>query len=311
MANIVKLISVQELLDKKFVIPDYQRGYKWKPQQARDLLDDFYDFIKKLDDPDTDSDSFYCLQPLAVKKQYELSSFKGFSINSCSNQSDIEQHLNDLEKYAQWEVIDGQQRLTTIKLLLAYLNSNLNDKLIITYKTRPSSKDYLNDIDNSKNDNTANSDFYHMHRVFETFGSWFDARTNEIINSGSNNQYDEINQKLKEKFKNLLVNSYHIQFIWYECNEEDPIKVFTRLNIGKIGLTNAELIKAILLKQSNFKGKDLLEIAALQREIANEWDTIEKTLQNDEFWYFIHNNKQTSPTRIDYIFDIICKNNKP
>ena len=75
MANIVKLISVKELLDKKFVIPDYQRGYKWKPQQARDLLDDLYDFIKKLEDSKTDTDSFYCLQPLAVKKKYDLSSF--------------------------------------------------------------------------------------------------------------------------------------------------------------------------------------------------------------------------------------------
>ena len=56
--------------------------------------------------------------------------------------------------------------------------------------------------------------------------------------------YEEINDWFgkqnidKEKFTNTLIDK--VQFIWYE-SREDPIKVFTRLNIGKIGLTNAEL----------------------------------------------------------------------
>lgn len=306
MANIVKLISVKELLDKKFVIPDYQRGYKWKPQQARDLLDDFYDFIKKLKDPDIDTDSFYCLQPLAVKKKYDLSSFDGFTINSSSDQSDIEKNLNNLESYAQWEVIDGQQRLTSIKLLLSYLRQSIS--MIISYETRPYSENFLNNIQTPPFDYKENSDFFHMYRVYETINLWFEEKLCELSEKECpNKDHLEIEKKLTNDFVDLLINSERVQFIWYECNEEDPIKVFTRLNIGKIGLTNAELIKAVLLKQSNFEGRETTEVVALQREIANEWDFIEKTLQNDEFWYFIHNNKLETPTRLDYIFDIICK----
>jgi hypothetical protein len=84
--------------------------------------------------------------------------------------------------------------------------------------------------------------------------------------------------------------------------------VFTRLNIGKISLTNAELIKALLLKSLNFKG-DINVTKLRQQEIASEWDNIEYTLQNEEFWLFLHEAGYDRPTRIDFIFDLICKYN--
>lgn len=40
-------------------------------------------------------------------------------------------------------------------------------------------------------------------------------------------------------------------------------------------------------------------------EIASEWDTIEYTLQNEEFWYFLSNNSNNKPTHIEFIFDLI------
>ena len=181
MANIVKLISVRDLLDKKFIIPDYQRGYKWKPQQARDLLDDLYEFMNKLNNLDVDSDAFYCLQPLAVKKQYDLFSFEPLVIGWWSKQSVIDNNLKYLETFAKWEVIDGQQRLTTIKLLLKYLNvADTADTLSISYETRLESKKYLDNINNPIAKFKDNSDFYHMHRVYETFDNWFKDTLLEI-----------------------------------------------------------------------------------------------------------------------------------
>lgn len=44
-----------------------------------------------------------------------------------------------------------------------------------------------------------------------------------------------------------------------------------------------------------------------QQEIASEWDNIEYTLQNDEFWLFLHEDCYNRPTRIDFIFDLICE----
>ena len=113
----------------------------------------------------------------------------------------------------------------------------------------------------------------------------------------------------QEEFLNDLLNN--VKFIWYESVDEDPIKVFTRLNIGKISLTNAELIKALFLNRSNFGEKDSEHLKLRQQEIASEWDNIEYTLQNDEFWLFLNKKKDKKDndrtTRIDFIFDLICK----
>ena len=75
--------------------------------------------------------------------------------------------------------------------------------------------------------------------------------------------------------------------------------------MGKIPLTNAELIKALFLNSSNFPNSRAEEIRLRQLEIASEWDRIEYALQNEELWYFITNLKNELPTRIEYIFNIM------
>ena len=79
------------------------------------------------------------------------------------------------------------------------------------------------------------------------------------------------------------------------------------MNIGKISLTNAELIKALLLNKSNFDRRDDDKIRLWQQEIAMEWDVIEYALQSNEFWLFLNAPGDERPTRIDYVFDMICR----
>ena len=102
----------------------------------------------------------------------------------------------------------------------------------------------------------------------------------------------------------------HTKVIWYENIEEDSISVFTRLNIGKIGLSNSELIKALFLNSSNFNlnftEKNKPELERKQLEISIEWDNIENTLHNDRFWYFM-SDEEKSNNRIEFIFDIISE----
>jgi hypothetical protein len=43
-----------------------------------------------------------------------------------------------------------------------------------------------------------------------------------------------------------------------------------------------------------------------QLEFANEWDRIENTLQDDDFWWFLNKGENKKPSRIEFIFDIIC-----
>ena len=270
--NKIEPKSINDLHGMKFFIPSYQRGYRWTEQQVKDLLNDILEFSQKK----KQESEYYCLQPLVVKRKDKdvLSSIK-----AATSIEEVETLLK-----GSWEVIDGQQRLTTLFIILSVLEEK--SLYSIEYETRNDSKDFLKNIDESKKN--ENIDYYHIYQSKQTVTSWFGN-----------------DKEKKAKFKNILLNS--VKFIWYESVDEDPIKVFTRLNIGKISLTNAELIKALFLNRSNFGEKDSEHLKLRQQEIASEWDNIEYTLQNDEFWLFLHEKGYDRPTRIDFIFDLMCK----
>lgn len=293
--NKIELKAVSELLGMKFCIPSYQRGYRWTEQQVKDLLNDVNEFIQNK------NSDFYSLQPLVVKKRWPDKALE--QIKEKTSIEEIEDYINNCE----WEVIDGQQRLTTIYIILNYLNTELYD---IDYQTRKKFGSFLETIkdrefafddinngfsnfineDNGKYKVFDNIDFYHVFTSYSSIKHWFEDKEDK-----------------KDEFKSHLLNN--VKFIWYESVDEDPIKVFTRLNIGKIKLTNSELIKALMLNRSNFKDESSRHIQLRQQELASEWDNIEYTLQNDEFWLFLHENNYGKPTRIDFIFDLICENN--
>jgi uncharacterized protein with ParB-like and HNH nuclease domain len=262
MENILELKTINELQEFKFFIPSYQRGYRWTTKEVEELLNDISDFVPRLVD-NTDEKTWYCLQSVVVK-----------------------QRENDL-----FEVIDGQQRLTTIFLILHYLNQDFietkRDKLFeLNYETRENSKSFLQNPYNKKNKD-ENIDFFYIAGAYETISKWFD-------NKGNN--FDKGDFRSKFKFNSKV--------IWYQSYEEDPIAIFTRINIGKIPLTNAELIKALFLNSSNFEKGDLKKLKQKQFEIATEWDNIEHALQNDRLWYFLNKNK-TVTNRIEFIFDLM------
>jgi uncharacterized protein with ParB-like and HNH nuclease domain len=87
----LQLRSVSQLMTESFFIPAYQRGYRWTSQQVTDLLNDVAAFTER---PKPIQGEFYCLQPVVVTR-----------------------------RNGHWELIDGQQRLTTIFLILSYFNN--------------------------------------------------------------------------------------------------------------------------------------------------------------------------------------------
>ncbi len=201
------------------------------------------------------------------------------SANSCKKTDD--------NKY---ELIDGQQRLTTLFLILGYIRTfrpKLQQKYTIDYEIREKSKEFLSDLDfDNINDAAQNIDEYFINEAAKTIKDWFD-NSHDADNAAS-----LIADKLNNK----------VNIIWYEINgTEDAISLFTRLNIGKIPLTNAELVKAIFLSRNN--GID----ERYQLEISTQWDDIEKELHDEKLWYFITNKKaEDFSTRIELLFDLMA-----
>lgn len=243
-------------IEGSFYVPAYQRGYRWK-DEVNMLLND----IEEIADGQN-----YCLQPFVVK------------------------NIGD-KKY---ELIDGQQRLTTIFLIFSYIKYFLPKnqiKFTIDYETRKDSHSFLEKINfDNLNIQVKNIDEYFFIEASKLIVKWFNDHGDETQVA------IDINTKLNKK----------ISVIWYEVNSnENAVSLFTRLNIGRIPLTNAELVKALFLSR-NIGIDDRKQL-----EIATEWDIIEKELHNDNFWYFITNQKTNQyPTRIELIFDLMANNQK-
>ncbi len=275
---------IAELLGMNFLIPSYQRGYRWTKQQVQDLLDDINSFTP-LPISNSNDKTWYCLQPIVVKE--------------CDEETKKRNNLSGVW----YEVIDGQQRLTTIFLIIHYANEMWVGKQKISefnlkYETRDKSFEFLknqkiDDLKNSAVINNSNIDFHHISNAYDTIHKW-------VLNYKNKFKVEFDNNNFQSKFKS------DSKVIWYEvASDKDSIEIFTRINMGKIPLTNAELIKALFLNSSNFKDFNGETIRLKQLEIASEWDRIEYALQNDELWYFINNSENELPTRIDYIFQLM------
>ncbi|PPA33114.1 hypothetical protein CGZ74_06635 [Streptococcus salivarius] len=255
--------QIEDLKGLKFNVPSYQRGYRWTEHEVTTLLEDLYTHSKQ------NKDYKYCLQPLIVKK---------VSDNT-------------------YDVVDGQQRLTTIFIFLKFMSaefssgrrrSNQYDYFELVYETREQSAKYLKELnfDTYQQIEDYDIDAHHISKAFAAIDKWVER---EDINS--DNALHDIYQVLTEA----------VFFIWYEIDEtEDPIKLFTKVNLGKIPLTNAELIKALLLDKTNYDSENDSE--RIHRGI--DWDKIEHKLQEESFWKFLTNSEKYV-TRIDLLFNLL------
>ena len=240
---------------------------------------------------------FYCLQPIVVKKRTWTDTEGDQTVN--------------VEGY---EVIDGQQRLTTLYIILKSIEQICQilypqfKFYNIKYETRLEydSQSFLQNINTGTAQADEFIDFYYMKLVHDAVTSWFATNPDDKL---------KIARALLEQSidpDTNFDNENNIRVIWYEVMDEESatsIDIFTRLNIGKIPLTNAELIKALLLRRGNFVDTD---VTMKQLQIAAEWNRIEQKLQDDSFWYFLYrtDNPFTYENRIEFIFDLMKNRTK-
>jgi hypothetical protein len=249
-----------------FFVPSYQRGYRWGKEEVQRLLDDV----------ESNGNKSYCLQPIVVR-------------NNGSS----------------YELIDGQQRLTTLYLIYKYMHQKSNGFIkaphfVLSYKTREITEDFLSNIDLSRKEEDI--DLWFICKAFETISEWFSSKENEPI------ALTDINTYLGK----------NVKVIWYEVeisNGEEAIDLFARLNIGKIPLTSAELVKAMFLcresdEVSSGKNETLKNqlVREKREEISLQWDNIEKELHNERLWSFLTNDATIGyQTRIDLVLDMMAR----
>ena len=262
-----------------FIIPYLQRAYKWKEKQAKQMLEDFSEFLKQ-------EKTYYCMQPLAVVK------------------------IGD-NKY---ELLDGQQRLTTLLILWRILFES-DEKTSYPYKfeyERDSSESntlinrysFITESDEIKKGEYGNIDEYYMSKVYGAIKLYFDNPNNKKTDEQKADNY-------KETFKKLLKGEgKHILFLWYEVNEEEKHTTCAHLNSGKIELTCSELIKAILLSDGN---KESLDNNRLPDKslVAAQYAEMEEAFNDDRLWYMLQTDEPLyNGSRMDLLFNMVLNINR-
>ena len=128
----------------EFVIPYLQRTYKWRTRQAEAMLDDFREFLQT-------GKRNYCLQPLAVVQQGDT----------------------------RYELLDGQQRLTTLLILWRILFGGTKESSPYTlrYERDELRFDYLWGSDIQTTECKRNMDEHYMSVVCRAIERWLNTHT--------------------------------------------------------------------------------------------------------------------------------------
>jgi hypothetical protein len=159
-------------------IPLYQRGYKWEEKHVLKLLDDIDNF--KVSDS-----KFYCLQNITL-----------------------------VPEHTYFNIVDGQQRLTTLSIILAYLQKKelVHGKVRFPDNSiRKQTNRFLNgiitkqgiqfpeqdwDVFVKENTTYDHQDIYHIFHVYKTVAKWFEEKNAYISFS-----HDEYCNKLLKNVK--------------------------------------------------------------------------------------------------------------
>lgn len=261
-----------------YYIAPYQRGYKWESNssyaQVPQMLIDIYEaFVYGTTE--------YFLQYITVKK------------------------LKLDDKCDVLEVIDGQQRLTTLSLLLSRIvvrNSDLGD---ISYKRLQYFR-YDGDIFTSlqipdseeEDENIIHQDRYYMVKAVRTIDKFL-----KLL---------EENDKL-EAYYHYLLDSVKLIFNIEDENTNSE-EVFENLNNNKVPLTNQYLIKGLLLTKAinrttsfnrTLSYKEILDQRTVMGRV---WDEINAWITQPEIaHFFFATKKKENPNGIEKLLEVVLR----
>lgn len=237
------LYSSKELFDsylqgKTYSIPPYQRGYKWDTKDIERLLKDINEFS-----PNEDLNLFYCLQNITLVESQDSKTFN---------------------------VVDGQQRLTTLTVILSYLNEYelINEKL--QYNVRKETEEFLkeyifkpNELKNIQNweqflENTSikgkdydYQDVFYLFNAYKAIQTWFETYPNSVT-------------AMKDKILN------HVKLIVNLPKNIEEQELFENLNGKRVPLDGADLIRALIITRVAKKEIGDIDDSIKQNVLINE-----------------------------------------
>lgn len=260
-------IEINQVFDNFwFLIPEYQRSYVWESDNINDLLDDlWYAYLHKRDDE-------YFLGSLVLKK-------------------------TDETKFDEYEVLDGQQRLTTFFIFMAVLRDLAEDedlkeacherifqkanryrkipeRIRLVYKIRDNVGDFVNDYIVEKKGilkdseiikfkSEKNKSIKNMAGAIQTI--------KKFIFEKSKLEVEGFGEFLAEKPVFISVSTESM---------EDAFRMFTILNNRGVPLTSADILKSTNIGRLEKNLQDKYAIA---------WEEIESDLGDnfDRFLSFV------------------------
>lgn len=214
------LVQLLGRLSNKLSIPVYQRNYDWKPEQCKRLLDD--------------------LNSLTMKDNQDVNHFFGCIVSmNLNKQEDI--------------IIDGQQRITTVSLILLAIYNLLNkdqklneddtytkNSILKEYLLQPYTKDQKLKLQHIKKDQKA-------------YESLFNSNLTPIKGSIITNNYvfflNELNNKSIEQLFDVFkaVSRLEIVHVELDRNHDDPQLIFESLNSTGLALNEGDKIRNYIL----------------------------------------------------------------
>lgn len=267
-ANKIRLLEFLGSGKRTFNIPVYQRNYDWKTEHCTRL--------------------FYDVEKIALS-EFEIEHFLGTVVYVISQIQ---------PNFLEFVLIDGQQRITSVMLLLKALYDTIKDKelrddIYETYiinkrapeklkiKLKPIESDMLA-YENILSNDVAISDnnIYNNYIVFKSLIENSKATPEELYNALSNIQLVYIQLEKDKK-------------------SENPQMIFESLNSTGLSLTQADLIRNFLLMNHSYD-----EQTKLYKEY---WLKIEKLLSNSKISDFVRDYltmKTYKITKKDKVYEI-------
>ena len=163
-----KLVAFMQGSDKRFVIPEYQRNYDWKTENCKQLFDD----LKK------------------VIKTQRKSHFFG-SIVSVYNPDG---------ENMEFQIIDGQQRLTTISLLLLAMYNLIKNGIIAAEQGNLADKIYRTYLIDEWQDDDTRIKLKPVKNDQTAFGKLFDDETEHVKDSNVTINYRYFYERIQRQY---------------------------------------------------------------------------------------------------------------